>query len=254
MSIRSSPVRTTRFHAFPPAAGVVAGPQVHRDLSACLCARRTEWPRVADRNGGRGAAVAARLASAVQFRDGETGAHLIRVGLYAEALARQLGWGDEVWFGDLRVAAAIHDVGKLAVPDRVLLKPGSLTAEESAVMRRHTEIGAAIIGDSDLPVLRLGQAIALHHHERWDGTGYPHGLAGEAIPHAARVVAVADVYDSLVHNRVYRPPLEEEEALDLMAGRSGSHFDPRVFAGFVDQLAAVRRIRGELRDEATALN
>ena len=174
------------------------------------------------------------------------------MGRYAEALARRLGWGDEVWIDDLRIAAEIHDVGKLAIPDRVLLKPGTLTGEEAGLMQQHPEIGAAIIGDSELPVLRLGREIALHHHERWDGGGYPWGLAGDAIPPAARIVAVADVYDSLVHNRIYRPPMEEEDAVEIMAGWSGSHFDPRVFAGFVDRLGELRRIRYELRDELPA--
>ncbi len=198
------------------------------------------------RDDARGAEVAGSLAAAVQYRDGETGAHLARVGLYSAALARELGWGDEGAIEDLRVAAGIHDVGKLGVPDQVLLKPAPLTAGEKALMQRHTEIGAAIIGDSELPVLRLGREIALCHHERWDGSGYPGGLAGDEIPIAARIVAVADVYDSLVHSRVYRPPMEEDEALELMAGRAGTHFDPQVFDSFFDLLPQVRRIQREL--------
>jgi cyclic di-GMP phosphodiesterase len=231
-----------------PPAGAPPPRLLHRDLDGWRPALRESPAR--RRRDLRGEAVAGRLAAAVQFRDGETGAHLARVGLYAEALARRLGWFDEAALRDLRVAAAVHDVGKLGVPDRVLLKPGALTREESVVMQRHAEIGAAIIGDSDLPVLRLGRQIALHHHERWDGGGYPRGLAGDAIPAVARIVAVADVYDSLVHNRVYRPPMREEAALDLMASRVGVQFDPEVFACFVELRDEVCRIQRELTADA----
>lgn len=240
-------------------AGVLERRRVHRDLAACrrhrqrmkAAERASGGGATADREvppAGRGADVAAGLAAAVQYRDGETGAHLARVGLYAEALALRLGWGDPEGLEDLRVAAGIHDVGKLGVPDRVLLKPSTLDSRERMVMERHAEIGAAIIGESELPVLSLAREIALHHHERWDGGGYPRGLAGEEIPLGARIVAVADVYDSLVHDRVYRPPMDEEAALTFMAEKAGSHLDPQVFDCFFDLLPEVRRIQRELRE------
>jgi HD-GYP domain-containing protein (c-di-GMP phosphodiesterase class II) len=237
------------------ARGAFAGSPAARDVEGWLrlAARGVGGGALAGEGGwgagddGRGAEVAASLAAAVQYRDGETGAHLARVGLYAAALARELGWDDEA-AADLRVAAGIHDVGKLGVPDQILLKPSPLDPAELTLMRRHAEIGAAIIGASAQPVLRLGREIALHHHERWDGGGYPRGLAGEAIPAAARIVAVADVYDSLVNSRVYRPPMDEDEALELMAGEAGAHFDPEVFDRFFDLLPEVRRIQRELQE------
>lgn len=182
------------------------------------------------------------LVTISEFRDVDTGAHVRRMGLYAEALARALGWDDTV-IEQLRLAAPMHDVGKIAVPDSILLKPGRLSRIEFEEIKRHADVGARILSGADLPLLRLAREIARGHHERWDGTGYPDGLRGEDIPAAARLVAVVDVYDALTNDRVYRDALEESEALELMHAGRGTHFDPHIFDAFVTILPEIRSIR-----------
>ncbi len=193
--------------------------------------------------------VSLMLVSVSEFRDMDTGAHVRRMGLYAEALAVELGWGREI-ADDLRLVAPMHDVGKIGVPDSVLLKPGRLTDEEFEVIKGHASIGASILNRHDLPLLDLAGEIALSHHERWDGSGYPHGRVGESIPRAARLVAIVDVYDALVHDRVYRAALPEEEAIAIMKKGRGSHFDPAIFDVFVELLPDLRRIRQQVGSEA----
>lgn len=193
----------------------------------------------------------AHLTTAQRFRDGETYAHVERIGLYASELAAGLGW-EPRRAADLGRAARLHDVGKIGLPDRVLLKPAQLTAEEFEVVKGHTEIGAEILARPDLPLFELAREIALNHHERWNGSGYPHGLAGAGIPASARIVAVADVYDALVHPRPYRPGLPEREAVGWMREVAPEQFDPEIFACFLDLLPELRRIRRELVDEVDA--
>lgn len=189
--------------------------------------------------------IALRLVAASEYRDEETGAHIRRIGLYMTVLAERFGWsGKDV--EDLRVAAPMHDVGKIGVPDHILLKPAKLTDDEFEVVKQHTVIGAGILDGSDVPLLSMAKDIALSHHERWDGSGYPAGLAGEAIPASARMVAVADVYDALVHRRVYRDAVPEDEAIAHMEQDKG--FDPKVFDCFVHVLPEFRRIRQEVSD------
>lgn len=182
------------------------------------------------------------LVTASEFRDRETGAHVRRMGLYSEALAIGLGWGRAA-ADDMRLAAPMHDVGKIGVPDDILLKPGRLTEGEFEVVKRHAAIGARILSGSNVSLLQLAQQIARSHHERWDGSGYPEGRAGEAIPAPARLVAIVDVYDALVHDRVYRAALPEDEALRIMTKGRGSHFDPQMFDIFFERLPEMRRIR-----------
>jgi putative two-component system response regulator len=190
-----------------------------------------------------------RLVKASLYRDHETGSHIRRTGWYSELLAATAGW-DAERVDQIRLAAPMHDVGKLAVPDAILCKPGKLTAEEISVMQTHTVLGAKMLSGSASPVLRMAQEIALCHHEHWDGTGYPSGLAGNEIPEAARIVAVVDVYDALTHDRVYRPALGEAEALKLMADGRGTHFDPRLFDIFLSLLPEMRAIAQSLPDDA----
>lgn len=187
------------------------------------------------------------LLSAADYRDEETGAHVRRLGLYAMVLARELGWhhGPVEY---IRVAAPMHDVGKIGIPDAVLRKPGKLTAEEFAIIKTHPEIGARILGGSDIPLLQMATDIAMFHHEKWDGSGYPRGLQGEAIPEAARIVAVADVYDALVNARIYRPALPEQEALAIMDKGRGSHFDPKIYDAFLRALPLFREILAKHAD------
>jgi putative two-component system response regulator len=150
---------------------------------------------------------------------------------------------------DIRIAAAIHDVGKLGIPDSIVLKPGKLAAQEFEVMKTHTEIGARIMERSNFEVVKVAREIALYHHERWDSSGYPQGLGGEAIPESARIVAVADVYDSLISDRVYRPAFPENKALAMIKEEKGRHFDPRILECFLDSLSEIHRIRQEVEEE-----
>lgn len=174
-----------------------------------------------------------RLALAAEYRDDQTGEHTRRVGDSAAELARALGL-EESRVDHLHRAAPLHDVGKIGISDTILLKEGRLDPDEFAVMRSHTRIGASILSGSRFPVLRMAEAIALRHHENWDGTGYPDGLQGEEIPLEARIVAVADVFDSLTHDRVYRRALPEAEAIQVLRKRRGQKFDPEVLDAFLE--------------------
>jgi putative two-component system response regulator len=179
-----------------------------------------------------------RLARAGEFRDDDTGQHTRRVGELSARVARELGLSEER-VEMVRMAAPLHDLGKIGVPDAVLLKPGPLVEAESALMRLHTRIGAGILSRGGSPMVLLAERIALSHHERWDGGGYPRGLAGAEIDLEARIVAVADVYDALIHDRPYRPAWAEEEAREEIARQAGKHFDPGVVEAFLRMPRAV---------------
>ena len=172
------------------------------------------------------------LARAAEFRDDSTGEHTKRVGDWSAKIAVQLGLPTEE-AELIRMAAPLHDIGKIGVGDAILLKPGKLTDEEFDIMKRHTTIGANIIGSVSSPLLEMARSIALHHHERWDGTGYPDGLEGEDIPVTCRIVAVADVFDALVHERPYKKAWTVEQALDELTYQSGKQFDQTVVEAFI---------------------
>ncbi len=192
--------------------------------------------------------IALRLVAAAEYRDEESTGHIRRMGMYAEALARALGWHlDDVDL--IRVAAPMHDIGKIGVPDGILLKGGRLTPEEFEVVKQHATIGASMLEGSDIPLLRMAEQIARSHHEKWDGSGYPRSLALEDIPVPARIVAVADVFDALTSVRAYRPAFDEETALDMMRTARGTHFDPEIFDVFIDVLPAFRHIKEQITDE-----
>ncbi len=182
-----------------------------------------------------------RLVSASEYRDEETGAHIKRTGLLSEVLALAAGW-DPVQAERLRMAAPMHDVGKIGIPDAILHKQGRLDPDEIEIMKQHTTIGAEMLAGSKSQVLQLAHTIALSHHERWDGSGYPAGLAGTDIPLAARIVGIVDVYDAVTHDRVYRPAFSEAEALSIMLDGSGTHFDPDLLELFLSRLPEMRRI------------
>jgi putative two-component system response regulator len=192
--------------------------------------------------------VALRLLSACEYRDFETGSHVRRIGLYSAEMGRLLGW-DEEQVDCIRAAAPLHDIGKIGVPDSVLLKPGDLTEQEWVVMRQHTLKGAAILKGSSVSFIQMGARIAACHHEKWDGTGYPNGISGERIPVEARITAIVDVYDALVHKRHYKDPWPEELAMEFMRKRSGSHLDPDLFSLFDAHLDRFRAIREANPDE-----
>ena len=175
-----------------------------------------------------------RLALAAEHRHRETGRHTRRVGELARELAEQLGLSDRM-LERLRWAAPLHDVGKIGIDDAILRKPGELSDEELAAMRDHAAIGGEILSGSSFEILQLAEEIARHHHENWDGSGYPQGLSGEEIPVSARIVAVADVFDSLTHDRVYQEAIEPAEARSFIREHSGTKFDPDV----VEALEAV---------------
>ncbi len=183
-----------------------------------------------------------RLGRAAEYKDNETGLHVIRMSHFAQLLALAAGCSP-AWAEDLLNAAAMHDVGKIGIPDAVLRKPGPQDAAEWATMRRHPEIGAEIIGEHPSGVLQLAREIALAHHEKWDGSGYPRGLAGEAIPLSARIVAIADVFDALTTRRPYKEPWPVQEAMNHIAAQAGKHFDPALVALFAPLLPQLLEIR-----------
>ena len=183
-----------------------------------------------------------KLALAAEYKDGDTGIHIVRIGALSAYLARLLG-KPEAWCRDIELAAPMHDIGKIGIPDSILKKPGGLTAQEREIMQTHPLIGAQILGNTDVPVLAMAAEIALGHHERWDGTGYPRGLAGEAIPESARIVAVIDFIDALTMDRCYRKALSDAETLTMLQATRGSHFDPAIVDAAVaafPRLAALR--------------
>jgi putative two-component system response regulator len=190
--------------------------------------------------------IALRLVAAAEFRDTDTGAHVRRIGLYSAALAELLGW-TAGRADDLRVAAMMHDIGKIGVPDSILLKPGPLLPQEFEVIKQHTVIGARILERSEIALLQMAREIALCHHEWWDGSGYPNQLLAGNIPESARIVAVVDVYDALVHDRVYRAAVPEERVLEMIAAKSGRHFEPRLVSTFLANLPTFQRIREQVR-------
>jgi len=183
-----------------------------------------------------------RLAAAAEFKDEETADHIQRMSRYCALLAKRLALPDaEV---DLVLQASpMHDIGKIGIPDSILLKPGKLTADEWAVMKKHTIYGARILGDSNFELLRVGETIALSHHERWDGTGYPNGLAGEEIPLFGRVCAVADVFDALTSRRPYKEPFSNETSLEIMRAGRGTHFDPKILDIFLNDFGMFEDIQ-----------
>jgi response regulator RpfG family c-di-GMP phosphodiesterase len=174
-----------------------------------------------------------RLALAAESRDEETGEHIDRISLLCRALALEIGMS-ETDAELLRHASVLHDVGKIGIPDRILLKPGKLDPEEWEVMKSHAEIGASILAGSRSPMLQEAETIARTHHERWDGSGYPAGMAGEEIPLGGRICAICDVYDALVSERPYKRAWSREEALAEIAAQRGRHFDPRLTDAFLE--------------------
>jgi putative two-component system response regulator len=184
------------------------------------------------------------LGRAAEFKDNETGLHVIRMSHYSRLIAESVGW-DEDACDLLFNAAPMHDIGKIGTPDAILTKPGRLDDEERVIMNEHARIGAEIIGDqaSSSPLLKMAQRIALAHHEKWDGSGYPEGLAGEDIPIEARIVAIADVFDALTSKRPYKEAWPVDKALALIKEESGRHFDPGLVALFLTQLDRVEVIR-----------
>lgn len=192
------------------------------------------------------------LGEAGHYNDNDTGVHIWRMAAYSRVLAKSLGWNAQD--ADLlEMAAAMHDTGKIGVPDAILMKPGKLTPEEWVIMQSHTEIGYKILSKSDAPLFSLAADIALHHHEKWDGSGYPEGLSGQAISEAARIVAIADVFDALSMVRPYKEAWPLDRIFTFMRDNSGTHFDPAILKQFLDMQAEIIKVKNQW-DQNSAAN
>ncbi|MGZ4959500.1 MAG: response regulator [Methylomonas sp.] len=185
------------------------------------------------------------LGKAGHYNDNDTGIHIWRMAAYSRALANNLSW-DESEYELLELAASMHDTGKIGVPDAVLQKADKLNAEEWKIMQSHTRIGYEILSQNDAPLFKMAAEIALRHHEKWDGTGYPDGLAGEDIPLTARIVAIADVFDALSMSRPYKEAWPIEKILSYMHEESGRQFDPYLLEQFMAILPAILTIKADL--------
>ena len=188
-----------------------------------------------------------RLAVAAEYKDSNTAAHINRVSYYCALLgkAMNLSPGDtEI----LKHASPMHDVGKIGIPEEILLKPGKLDAEEWKIMRQHTTFGARILGDSESELLKAGEVIAISHHEQWDGNGYPDGLKGEDIPVMGRICAVADVFDAITTKRPYNEAMPNENAIELIKEKKGNHMDPHIVDLFMENLEDIYEIQSRYQD------
>lgn len=192
-----------------------------------------------------------RLALAAEYRDDETGGHNDRIGRYSAIVGRSLGL-EPSECEMLAYAASLHDIGKIGIPDRILLKNGALEPEERAQIQLHTELGAKILAEGEHPMVQMAHRVALYHHERWDGSGYPKGLRGTDIPVEGRIVAVCDVFDALTHCRPYKPAWTVEDAVREIEKGRGTHFDPNVVDAFLRRLPEIIEAKDLLTHRATA--
>ena len=189
-----------------------------------------------------------RLGRAAEYKDTDTGEHIARMSQYSKLLALEFGMGEQQ-AELLRQAAPMHDVGKIGIPDAILLKPGRLTPDEFDHMKQHAAIGAQILANSSSPLLQLAHKLAIEHHEKWDGSGYPNGLKGEQISVEGRIVAIADVFDALTSKRPYKEAWGVEEALENMQAQAGKHFDPHLINLFVNKLDAIIAIKSAHQEQ-----
>lgn len=189
-----------------------------------------------------------KLGRAAEFKDNETGNHVVRMGHYSMILAAQIKLSKETQ-ELLGLTAPMHDVGKIGIPDHILRKPATLTTEEMDLMKKHPLFGAEILGPDDDVLMQTAREIALSHHERWDGTGYPYGLKGEAIPLVGRIVAVADVFDALISARPYKRAFSIEETMEYMTSQAGRHFEPRLIDALVASLPEIMKIHAMYADD-----
>ncbi|TGK86839.1 two-component system response regulator [Leptospira noumeaensis] len=189
-----------------------------------------------------------RLGMASEYKDNETGMHVIRMSHYSQTLALAYGYSSEA-AEEILNAAPMHDVGKIGIPDQIIQKPGKLSPDEWEIMKRHPEIGAEIIGDHNSSLLKLARSIAITHHEKYDGTGYPYGLKGDQIPLEGRIIAIADVFDALTTVRPYKKAWEVDEAIEFLKKESGTHFDPDLVQKFISVLPTILEIKNQWPEE-----
>jgi putative two-component system response regulator len=182
-----------------------------------------------------------KLGKAAEYKDNETGLHVIRMSLYTKLLAEKVS-NDEQWIELIYNAAPMHDVGKIGIPDAILRKPDKLDADEWKVMMTHAEIGGEILGDEDSTLLKMAREVAINHHEKWNGKGYPTGLVAEEIPLTARIVAIADVFDALTSERPYKKAWSIEKTIALIEEESGKHFDPSLVPLFLSCIPEIKTI------------
>jgi putative two-component system response regulator len=190
-----------------------------------------------------------RLATAAEFKDDDTGVHIVRMSRFSSIIARAYGQ-DEKYCHLLEQASPMHDIGKIGIPDSILKKPGKLTEQEWECMRKHPEYGAKILSGSDVPVLQMAEEVALSHHEKFDGSGYPSGLKGEQIPLSGRIVALADFFDAITMDRCYRSAFSDEKALAMIKENNGTHFDPDVVSAFFSVSHEIIRERDKINEES----
>jgi putative two-component system response regulator len=189
-----------------------------------------------------------RLVLAAEYKDEDTGCHIVRMAKYSALIAEKLGLPDKE-VKNIRYASPMHDVGKVGIPDNILMKPGKLTDEEFDLMKTHTTIGGKILSDSKAEILQMAHQIAMSHHEKWNGKGYPQGLAGNDISLAARIVGLADVFDALTSKRPYKDPFPVKVALDIIKKERGQHFDPELVDVFIENIDEVLEIKAEVTPE-----
>lgn len=221
--------------------------QYQKKLESEVAIRTEELMLAIHRTKAASLEIIQRLSAASRCKDEETGAHILRMSHYAAAVARRMGLG-EMTAQIILNAAPMHDLGKIGIPDRILLKPSKLDPLEWEIMKQHTIIGAEIIKHSDIELIRAGEIIARSHHEKWDGSGYPDGLKGIEIPIYGRITAIADVFDALTSERPYKKPLSIKKSLEIIGEGKGRHFDPDVVDAFFAIQDEILKIKNQFDD------
>lgn len=188
-----------------------------------------------------------RLGMAAEYRDEETGNHILRMSHISTLLAKNIGWNNSECELML-LASPMHDIGKIGIPDNILLKPGKFESDEWEIMKTHASIGGKLLDGDSSDLMHLAKEIAISHHEKWDGSGYPNGIKGEAIPISGRIAALADVFDALTSERPYKKAWTVEDAINLIKDNSGKHFDPKLVDVFMEQLPNIIKIREQFSE------